>query len=276
MNATPLSEVIPTATLTAVASEMTDRNRVRSVDRAVSLLVALGSWEGGAGVTEIAESLRLQRSTASRLLATLNKHGLVQRDDESGKYRLGLALVLLGTHAGKTIDLKSIARPQLQAVARAIQETTSLGVLDQDRVARLVWSDPLGRLHEQVGRTYPLHATAPGKVLLSSQPEREVIRLANAGFVPYTPRTIVRVDSLLEEIARVRARGFATAFGEHEPAVNSVAMPVYDDRGSVVAAVEVRATGNRISPSRVPALIEAIRVAAATITEQIGGTPVFI
>lgn len=85
-------------------------------------------------------------------------------------------------------------------------------------------------------------------------------------------RQRVLVDHLLDEIARVRKRGFATAFGEHEPTVNAVAMPVFDHRGSVVAALEVRASGNRIPPSRVAALTARIGDAAAVISEYIGGT----
>jgi len=72
-----------------------DRNSVRSVDRAVSLLLALGNVDSGVGVTEIARSLGLHKSTASRLLATLQKRGLVDQDGQSGKYRLGVAMVLL-------------------------------------------------------------------------------------------------------------------------------------------------------------------------------------
>ncbi|HEY5473719.1 MAG TPA: IclR family transcriptional regulator C-terminal domain-containing protein, partial [Candidatus Limnocylindrales bacterium] len=107
--------------------------------------------------------------------------------------------------------------------------------------------------------------------LLASQPEREVIRLSKIGFTPYTSHTIVRVDLLLEELARVRKRGFATAFGEHEPSVNAIAVPVFDQRASVVATLEVRASGNRITPSRVPELVDRAREAAAIITNHIGG-----
>jgi DNA-binding IclR family transcriptional regulator len=120
-------------------------------------------------------------------------------------------------------------------------------------------------------RYLPLHATATGKVLLSHKPEREVIRFSKPGLTPYTSQTIVRVDLLLEEIARVRTRGYATAFGEHQLAVNAVAVPVFDNRGGIVAAVAVRAPGDRISPSRVPELVERIRDAAAVITGRIGG-----
>lgn len=255
----------------AVASTGSDPNAVRSVDRALSLLIALGDWDGEVGVTEIARSLGMHKSTASRLLATLQLRGLVSQDHDSGKYRLGLALVRLGGQAEKALDLRAIAMPELTSVARFVKETTTIGVLQGDTVVTVGWSDASGVGRNRSWSYLPLHATAPGKVLLSSRPEREVIRLAKVGFTPYTSRTIVRVDLLLEEVARVRRRGFATAFGEHEPAVNAVAMPVFDRRGAVAAAVEVRASGSRLGPSRVPELVETIRHAAAAITEHIGG-----
>ncbi len=271
MDATRAYQQASRTHLAVVASTGSDSNAVRAVDRAVSLLIALGDWNGEVGVTEIARGLGMHKSTASRLLATLQLRGLVSQDHESGKYRLGSALVRLGGQAEKALDLRAIAMPELDGVARSVEETATLGVLEGDRVVTVAWSDASGAGHSRKWTFFPLHATAPGKVLLSSCPEREVIRLAKIGFTPYTPHTIVRADLLLEEVARVRRRGFATSFGEHEAAVNAVAVPVFDRRGAVVAAVEVRAPGHRIQPSRVPELIERIRCAAEAITEQIGG-----
>ncbi len=251
-----------------------DGNAVRSVDRAASLLIALGETQGEAGVTELARRLGLHKSTASRLLATLQKRGLVEQDDDSGKYRLGLAVVRLGGRAEKTLDFRSIAMSDMEQLARGVKETTTLGILDSDTVLTIAYADGSGMGHDRTGRNSPLHATAPGKLLLSAQAEREVIRLSKIGFTPYTSRTIVRVDLLLEELARVRKRGFATAFGEHEPSVNAIAVPVYDQRSAVVAALEVRASGNRITPARVPELVDRAREAAASITTRIGGVAV--
>src|SRR5512142_2571384 len=107
-----------------------DGNAVRSVDRAAALLLALGESSGEAGVTELARRLGLHKSTASRLLATLQKRGLVEQDDDSGKYRLGLAVVRLGGRAEKTLDFRSIAMPDMEQLARSVKETTTLGVLD--------------------------------------------------------------------------------------------------------------------------------------------------
>jgi DNA-binding IclR family transcriptional regulator len=254
-----------------VAPEVLDANAVRSVDRAAALLISLGEWDGEVGVTELARSLGLHKSTASRLLATLHKRGLVAQDPDSGKYRLGLAVVRLGSQAEKALDLRALALPSLQTLSRHVKETATLGTLDGDRAVTIAWADGSGMSRDRTGRDLPLHATAPGKVLLSSRPEREVIRLSKIGFAPYTSHTIVRVDLLLEELARVRKRRFATAFGENEPTVNAVAVPVYDHRSTVVAALEVRASGNRIQPSRLPELLANIRDAAAVITESIGG-----
>jgi DNA-binding IclR family transcriptional regulator len=250
---------------------MLDGNAVRSVDRAASLLIALGETQGEAGVTELARRLGLHKSTASRLLATLQMRGLVEQDDDSGKYRLGLAVVRLGGHAERTLDLRGIGMPELEKLARSVRETVTLETLEGDSVVTVAYADASGMGHDRGGRTLPLHATAPGKMLLSDQPEREVIRLSRIGFTPYTRNTIVRVDLLLEELSRVRKRGFATAFGEHEPTVNAVAVPIFDQRGSVVAALEVRASASRLQPSRVPELVERARSSAGLVTARIGG-----
>jgi DNA-binding IclR family transcriptional regulator len=111
---------------------MLDGNAVRSVDRAASLLIALGETQGEAGVTELARRLGLHKSTASRLLATLQKRGLVEQDDDSGKYRLGLAVVRLGGHAERSLDLRAIAMSELESLAKSIRETTTLEVLEGD------------------------------------------------------------------------------------------------------------------------------------------------
>jgi DNA-binding IclR family transcriptional regulator len=269
VDATLTSQQDPGITFLGAATTQ-DANGVRSVDRAASLLLALGDWDGDAGVTEIARRLGLHKSTASRLLATLEKRGLVEQDPDSGRYRLGLALVRLGGQAEKALDLRSIAMRELKIVARSVKDTVTLSVLEGDSVRTIAWSDAMGMSH-QISSRLPLHATAPGKVLLSDRPERDVMRLARIGFRPYTPHTIVRADLLLEEISRVRKRGFATSFGEHQSTVNAVAVPVFDRRSAVVAALEVRAAGQRIPPSRVPELIASIRDAAATITGLIGG-----
>jgi len=249
-----------------------DGNAVRSVDRAAALLLALGDSAGEAGVTELARRLGLHKSTASRLLATLEKRGLVEQDEENGKYRLGLVVIRL---AERTLDLRSIAMPELDRLARATRETASLGVLDDDALLTVAQADGpnLVAMGDWTGRYVPLHCAASGKVLLASVPEREVMRLVRRGLDQCTDRTITRLEPLLEELARVRRRGFATAFGEFEPTMNAIATPVHDARGAVVAAVNVWGPSFRVAAARVPELVQHARETAAAISVRLGGTP---
>src|SRR5512140_2604695 len=195
-------------------ADLLDGSAVRSVDRAAALLLALGDFPTEAGVTELARKLGLHKSTASRLLATLQRRGLVEQDEESGKYRLGLIVIRLAERAEKTL-----ARPELERLARSTRETVGLAVLDGDRCLTVVQVDGPNMVAcpDWTGRTTPLHCVASGKVLLATMPERDVMRLAKKGLPSSSERTITTLEGLLEELARVRRRGFATAFSEWEP-----------------------------------------------------------
>jgi IclR family acetate operon transcriptional repressor len=255
--------------------ELLDGSAVRSVDRAAALLLALGDFPAEAGVTELARKLGLHKSTASRLLATLQRRGLVEQDEESGKYRLGLVVIRLAERAEKTLDLRTIARPDLARLARATRETVSLGIREGDRCLTVAQEDGPNMVAcaDWTGRTTPLHCVASGKVFLAAMAERDILRLVRAGLTACTDRTITALEPLLEELARVRRRGFATAFSEWEPGQNAVAAPVHDARGRVVASVSVWGPAYRITPARVADLAADVRAAAGAISIRLGGNP---
>jgi DNA-binding IclR family transcriptional regulator len=252
-----------------------DGNAVRSVDRAAALLLALGDCTGEAGVTELARRLGLHKSTASRLLATLEKRGLVEQDEESGKYRLGLVVIRLAERAESTLDLRALAMPELDRLARTTRETTGLGVMDGDRMLTVAQADGpnLVAMGDWTGRGAPLHSVAAGKILMAAMPERDVLRLVRRGLDRFTDKTITELEPLLEELARVRRRGYATAFGEYETTLNAVAAPVHDARGQVIAALDVWGPAYRVTPRRVPELAQAAREAAAAVSVRLGATP---
>jgi IclR family acetate operon transcriptional repressor len=252
-----------------------DGNAVRSVDRAAALLLALGDSHGEAGVTELARRLGLHKSTASRLLATLQRRGLVEQDAETGKYRLGLIVIRLAERAERTLDLRAIAMPELERLAMATHETTGLGVADGDQLLTVAQADGpnLVAVGDWTGRGVPLHSVAAGKVLLASMPEREILRLVRRGLDRFTDRTIIELEPLLEELARIRRRGYATAFGEYDAGLNAVAAPVHDARGAVIAAVDVWGPAFRVTPQRVPELVQQVRETAAAVSVKLGGTP---
>jgi DNA-binding IclR family transcriptional regulator len=121
------------------------------------------------------------------------------------------------------------------------------------------------------GRASTLHANASGKVLLASLAEREVLRIVRRGLTRYTDRTITDLEPLLEDLARARRRGYATALSELETGLTAVAAPVHDARGQVIAAVEVWGPAFRLTPRRLPELAVQAREAAAAITVRLGG-----
>ncbi len=261
------------ATTVDLGRPVLDGSAVRSVDRAAALLLAFGQFPGDAGVTELARRLGLHKSTASRLLATLQRRGLVEQDEESGKYRLGLAVIRLAERAERTLDLRAIALPELERLARATRETATLGIVREDACVTVAQVDGPSMVAgpDWTGRTPLLHCVASGKVLLAAMAERDVLRIARPGLTARTERTITGLEALLEELARVRRRGFATAFSEWIEGTNDVAVPVVDARGRVVASIAVRGPAFRVTAGRVAEIVAAAREAAAAVTVRLGG-----
>jgi IclR family acetate operon transcriptional repressor len=204
-------------------------------------------------------------SSASRLLATLERGGLVEREP-GGPYRLGLHLVALADRVLGRLDVRELARPQLQALVDETGETATLSVpggadaVTVDFVAGESSVLSLARL----GRPSIGHATAAGKVLLAlggAQPGE---------LVAYTERTITDPGRLAAELAAVREQGWAEAAGEREPDLNALAAPVYGRDGALVAIVGLQGPGGRLTAERRRAVLPALLRAAATVSRALG------
>src|SRR5258708_9269973 len=149
-------------------TEARDATLIRSVDRAVAILDLLAGegWRAGA---EVAGELGVHRSTALRLLATLDRHGLVERDARTSKYRLGRRLVQLASSVRGEVDLRQVARPVCEALARSLGETVTLDVLDGEEIVPV---EPASGSTSVVsvnwlGTRAPVHCTASGKVIVA-------------------------------------------------------------------------------------------------------------
>lgn len=181
-----------------------DDAAVRSVDRAAALLVCVADADGSASVTDLSHSLDLHKSTVSRLLSTLERRGLVEQDRDSGHFRLGVGIIRLAQSAERTLDLRAIALPEMEALAKATHETVSLEVFDGVAAAVAICQidgPNLTPMPDITGRPVAMHAIASGKVLLASLPERTVLSIARRGLVRYTSRTITDPRALLSKIS---------------------------------------------------------------------------
>lgn len=238
-----------------------------SVARALTLLEELRDSERGLGVNELARRIGVNASTASRLLATLEASGMVQRNGQ-GPYRLGLGLVSLADRVLARLDVQALARPVLVELMEQSGETATLSV-PGEREAITVDSVPsrssvvsMARL----GRPSVSHATAVGKAMLAFgggplPPERDLVAL--------TDRTITDRIRLAAEIESVRERGYAMVFGEREVDVNAIAAPAFDRAGSLAAILGLQGPAARLEdPTRhLSILLEG----AAALTRALGG-----
>jgi DNA-binding IclR family transcriptional regulator len=219
--------------------------RVQSVARAAELLKALGAGGGEATVFDLADRCGLNRSTAWRILATLEDSGFVERDPRTGLYGVGYALVALAAAAGHE-PLVRRAHPLLRALAEACDETASLAV---PRNLQLVYVDQVQAPHVMaanwLGRPTPLHATSTGKALLAWLGDDELGAALPARLPRFTDTTITTRAALRGELAAVRASGFAVSRGELEPALWGVSAPVLDG-GRPVAVVSVWGAEGRV------------------------------
>jgi IclR family acetate operon transcriptional repressor len=191
--------------------------RIQSIDRAVELLNAIAAAPDTA--PGLADRAGLNRSTAWRILATLEHHGLVERDPAGNRYGLGFALVRLAAAAGHE-PLVRLAHPLLRALAHATGETVNLAVA---RRLELVYADQVQAPHvmapDWLGHAVPLHATSTGKAFLAALPEHELEALLRAPLERFTDTTITDPRALRAELEAVRERGYAVSRGELEPAL---------------------------------------------------------
>jgi DNA-binding IclR family transcriptional regulator len=201
-------------------------NGVQSVDRAVELLSAVAAGSEPETAPALADRCGLNRSTAWRLLATLERHGLVERDPASNRYSIGYAVMRLAGAAGHE-PLVRRAHPLLRRLASATGETVNLAVAGPGGV---VYVDQVQAPHvmaaDWLGRRSPLHATSTGKAFLAALPEAELAAALAQPLERFTETTIVDPDALRTELAAVRATGYATSRGELEPALWGVSAAV--------------------------------------------------
>jgi DNA-binding IclR family transcriptional regulator len=238
---------------------------MQSADKALAILAAFDEGRPDLGVSELATELGMHKSTVSRLLATLERRGLVRRAGE--RFAPGPELARLGALALRGMALVATARASLERLAGITGETVNLAVPDGERALNVLQVDAAHfvGVTDWTGRAAPLHATANGKALLAfgaAELPRRLPRL--------TPRTVVDRSALRAELERARNAGFAVAVEELELGLNAVAAPVHGALGACVAAVSVSAPAYRLPEPRLPAVGELCVAAGNEVSARLG------
>lgn len=246
---------------------------VQSVDRAVTILEALAR-RGEAGITELAAELGVHKSTASRLVASLQRRDLVEQDGPRGRYRLGVGLVRLAGATSARLDLVQEARPISRLLAAQTGETVNLAVLGGSAAVYVdqVVAPRTTPHYNWVGQHIPLHATSNGKVLLCELSEPEVAT-AVGELKAYTDRTTTDLAGLRTQLARVREQGVAVAVDELDRGLTAIAAPVRNLHGEICASISVSGPTFRLGADRLTEVEPLLRQAAADISARMGWHP---
>ena len=244
----------------------------KSVIKATVLLSELGRHRAGITVTELAQAVGMTRPTAFRLLLSLEQTGFVDRVDN--RYTLGWEMARLGRLADPYTGAVARVQPILEKFAVQVKETLSFSMV-RDALAYDVIAEASGSRYMNVtmyvGETYPVHASATGKLLLAEMTDEEVAEALPRKLEAYTPRTITKLGTLLEELHIVRKRGYAILESELEEGLFVVAVPVRDVAGALVGIVSVNGPEQRLKSDSLPETIEQIRLAGKEIAKALLG-----
>lgn len=237
---------------------------VQSLERGLSVITAFGPETPALTLSEVSRATDLTRAAARRFLLTLVDLGYVRFDGKL--YRLAPKTLGLGYSYLSSLSLPHIAQPHLEDLVTKTHESSSMAVLDgQDivYVARVATSRIM-TVAINVGTRFPAYATSMGRVLLAGLDEAALEEyLDNVAFERFTPYTVTSVDQLRDAARHVRDQGHALVDQELEHGLRSIAAPVHDRHGRVVAAVNVSTHVNRVTRERVrreflPVLQEAV------------------
>ncbi|MGH8297161.1 MAG: IclR family transcriptional regulator [Steroidobacteraceae bacterium] len=247
------------------------RTRLSSVANAILLLKAFSDEHGELGISTLAERLHLAKSTVHRLASTLVDAGMLEQNT-NGQYRLGLAVFELGSLMRRKLDLSVEAKPSLMMLREQTEETVNLSILDHDGVVcvNFLESQKVNRISSGIGLRKPVYCTAEGKVLIAFQPSPVIDRIVAAVHERRTRRTLTDPAALRQELAKVRARGYAIDDEEYEVGVRGIAARIRDDTGNSVAAVGVTGPAQRLTKDRLTIISRHVEAAAKAISLRLG------
>lgn len=250
-----------------------DTQVLASVANAARVLREFGKGERELGVTEVARRVGLGKSTTHRLLHTLAHERLLDQDPETGAYRLGLAMYELGISVTAGMDLHHAATPVIEQLRAMTRETIQVAVLDGREAVYVERreSPQALRIFGRVGHRVPAHCTSSGKLLLAQLPEEALNRLLQGWVLEArTPYTVTDPAALRAQLRAVRAQGWAENVNETEVGVASVAAPVRDVLGEVVAAVSIVGPVQRLDGESLRRFTRAAVEAGNAISRRLG------
>ena len=249
--------------------EGADRYNVPALERGLRLLGEFNRDTRSLSAPELARRFQLPRSTVFRLLTTLENLGFLERTEGGRDYRLGLAVLRLGFEYLASLELTELGTPVLNRLSDDIRHACNIVVRDGRSIVYVAKVAPptVFRSSVVVGTRLPAHATVLGRVLLADLTLTQLRALYPEerleSFSDSTPRT---VNELFDLVQADRARGFVLGEGFFEANISTIAAPIHDYSGHIVAALGATFNAAHIDEAPVDELVQRVRAAADEIS----------
>jgi DNA-binding IclR family transcriptional regulator len=242
------------------------------VATAIALLKAFSEDEVDIGVSTLARRLGIAKSTVHRLATTLVSEGMLEQNPENGKYRLGIALFGLGALVRRRMDVSTEAKPYLFDLRETTGETVHLAILDRTEIMYVYNLESIQaiRMRSDIGIRKPAYCTAEGLAMLAFQPSAVADDIVARGLEPRTPKTNPDPDAFRQALASVRQRGYAIEDEESEAGMRSLAAPIRNGAGEVVAAVGVAGPVQRLPDEALASFAPHVLKTADAISVRLG------
>lgn len=247
---------------------------VQSLDRAIALL-DLVAGSNGLSLTEVAEAAALPPSTCYRILATLQRHGMVEFETGGQLWHVGVESFRIGSAFLRRRKIAERGRDALQALVDRCGETANLAIADEDSVvfvSQVETHEPI-RAFFRPGTRSPIHASGIGKAILAQWRPDRVARLVARGLARFTPHTLTGATALAAELAETRMRGWALDNEERNPGMRCVAAAIFNEYGEPIAGISVSGPTVRLTPEVARSFGPLVQAAAAEVTQAIAGVP---
>lgn len=246
---------------------------VSALEDAISILDLLQNFREGAALAELTRASGMVKNKVFRMLFTLEKHHLVERD-EHGRYRLGLRILEYAQHVQIQTTLLEASRPVMDWLVEETRESIFLGVVSgSEALCVAARESPRSvRLFAEVGRRAALHSGGVPKVLFAFLPEQERNALLDRYFAGDSAGLGITVDrqGFEKRLAQIREQGYAIVIDELDTGAHSVAAPIRDYRGQVVAAISIAGPSDRFTEDCIPRYVQLALEAASQISQALG------
>ena len=232
---------------------MTEKGGVQSVERIVQLIAQLASHPAGASLQRLAQETGLAKSTVHRLLASLVSLGYAAQEPETGRYRLTLKMFELSSGIVNSMEIMDVAKAHLERLSQRTGEAVHLVIRDAQDIVYIykTESGPM-RMSSRVGLRSPLYCTGVGKAILATLPPEEVEDVWNhSSLKKLTSRTVVDLTEMRDQLAEVRANGYAIDDEENEMGVRCVAVAIPGPDGRAESAFSISGLAPYMTPERI-------------------------